>query len=214
MRMFRWGLGLAGLAVAGAVMVGALGIGTGAQAQEGEGDGVRSLYLDSLAEKLGVTVEDLQTAQESARAAALDEAVAAGIITAEQAERIRNHEPGVGKHRGAGGRMVRAIKSVFGAAAGVIGIEPEALKSELVAGKSLVEVGADHGVSRDVLKAGIVSGVEAQLQVALDAGDITVEQYDAMVAGLNDRIDEVLDRVGGKSHGGPRGAGIESDPTS
>lgn len=92
----------------------------------------------------------------------------------------------------------------------MIGIEPEALKDELMAGKSLAEVGADNGVARDALKAGIISSVETELQAALDAGNITVEQHDAMLAGLNDRIDELLDRSGI----GPRGERDGSDPTS
>ena len=208
MRMMRWGLGVAGLAVAGAVVVGALGLGVGAQAEEGEKNGLHALYLDLVAEKLGVTVDELQAAQEAARGEALDEAVATGVITAELAERIRNHEPGAGRHRG--GRMSHAIKNIFGAAAALIGSEPEARQDELLAGKSLAEVGADNGVSRDDLKAGIISSVEAELQAALDAGKITAEQYDAMLAGLNDRIEEVLDRTGFRTHGDR----VETDPTS
>ncbi len=209
MRMLRWGLGLSGLAVAGAVVVGALGLGVGAQAEEGEKSGVRALYLDLVAEKLGVTVEDFQAAQEAARGEAIEQAVATGVITAEQGERIRNKEAGAGRHH-RGGRLGHAVKNVFGAAATVIGIEPEALKDELMAGKRLAEVGADNGVARDALKAGIISSVETELQAALDAGNITVEQHDAMLAGLNDRIDELLDRSGI----GPRGERDGSDPTS
>lgn len=101
----------------------------------------------------------------------------------------------MGRHH-RGGRLGHAGKNVFGAAAAVIGIEPEALKAELTAGKSLAEVAADNGVTRDTLKTGIISSVQAELQAALDAGKITVEQYDAMLAGLNDRIDGALDRTG------------------
>ena len=82
MRMLRWGLGLSGLAVAGAVVVGALGLGVGAQAEEGEKSGVRALYLDLVAEKLGVTVEDFQAAQEAARGEAIEQAVASPGLSA------------------------------------------------------------------------------------------------------------------------------------
>ena len=82
MRKRKWGLAAAaaGLAVA---------IGAGVVMAQSEEDGTGIAFLDRVAEKLGVDRETLDTAIEGARSDEIDEAVANGDLTQEQADRLK-----------------------------------------------------------------------------------------------------------------------------
>ena len=82
--MKKWGLGAFGLAaVVGVIALGASVLGGVAQAQEppGEGSSFQEQYQEALAEKLGVSVDELQAAQEAARSQMIDDAVASGRMS-------------------------------------------------------------------------------------------------------------------------------------
>ncbi len=83
------------------------------------------------------------------------------------------------------------------AAAEVLGISEDDLRSALGDGQSLAQVAEAHGMSVEDFKAGLIDKVTADLQAKLDAGDITQEQFDARVADLNANIDEIINRQGG-----------------
>jgi hypothetical protein len=83
------------------------------------------------------------------------------------------------------------------AAAEVIGISEDDLRSALEDGQSLAQVAEAHGMSVEDFKAALIDKVTADLQAKLDAGDITQEQFDARVADLNANIDDVINRQGG-----------------
>ena len=63
----------------------------------------------TLADALGITVDELNAARDAARDAALDQAVAEGLLTQEQADAIRN-----GEGRGLGIRMPRGQENAPG----------------------------------------------------------------------------------------------------
>lgn len=148
MKLMRWGLGALGLAVAGAVVVGALGLGVGASAQEPKpADGQNRPVRDAMKQKL------------------------------------EERRPG----------MFKAVRGAFGAAAEVIGIDVETLRTELQAGKSLAQIGEAHGVSRDALKTGIVNKINNQLAQAVVDGKITEAQKTEMLTRVNEHIDQMLD---------------------
>lgn len=118
-----------------------------------------------LAEALGITVEELQTAQENARLAALEQAVELGLITQEQADWIiANGGFGpFGHHRG-----------MFSDE-----IDFEALLAQAL------------GISVDELTAAKQAAAQARLDQALADGLLTQDQYDLMQAhqALQDYID-------------------------
>src|SRR5918998_604475 len=124
--MKKWNKGLMVLAVAGVVALGAV----------------------------GVTTEELQAARKAARDQMIDDAVAKGRISAEQAERLKSLQPGAGLIKAAGAGMLKVAHNVLDTAAGVIGISPEAARAELQAGKSLAQIAADRGVDRSALENG------------------------------------------------------------
>jgi polyhydroxyalkanoate synthesis regulator phasin len=168
----------------------------------GPGGGGRGIdparYETVLAQKLGVTVEVLRNAQTAARNQLIDEAVAAGNLTQEQADRLKNLQPGQIKDRLANGAgaIVRGVHDVFGAAADVLGLTNQQLMQELRNGKSLAQIGQEKNVSRDQLRAAILSESRVQLDEAVSGGKLTQQQADTIYNGLTQRIDQIIDRTG------------------
>lgn len=181
---------------------------------------------EALAEALGITVEELQAAQEEAQAAALAQAVADGLITQEQADQMAE----------VGGRFMRG--GHFGAfgddefLAEALGISVEALTAakeevraaqleQLVADGVLTQEQVDMMAARqavqshldvDGLNAAIQEAYETAVNAALAAGEITQEQADQL---LSDAA--AAPGIGGffgghGSHGAPGGRGGHGHP--
>lgn len=207
--MKKWGLGAFGLAaVAGIVALGASAFGGVAQAQEpAEDSSWHELYQEALAGKLGVSVDELQAAQEDAKTQVIDGAVASGRITEEQAERLRNAEPG-DLRRGFGMRMRHAIGNAFETAAEILGLTTEDVRQGFADGKSLNDLAAEQGVTD--LEAQLITELTADIQAKVTDGSITQEQADRMLENLSERVSNLVDHEGGKfggRFGGPRGFG-------
>jgi hypothetical protein len=151
----------------------------------------------------------------------VDAQVAAGNLTAEQAQRLRdaiNSEDfaglgplGHGKHGGGfkfgggdgprmqlGGLAGIALDSL----AGFLGVTPDVLRTELRE-QSLAQVAQAHGKTPDALKAFITSSAQARVNEAVSAGRLTQQQADAMLQALNSRLDDLINRV--HEARGPRG---------
>ncbi len=177
----------------GAVAIG--GVVTSAQ----EGDGPVGSFLAKVADKLGVSEDELNTAIDEARTETIDEKVAEGLLTEEQAERLR--EGGFPFHRG----LHRAGGHILDAAADVLGMEKNDLVAELREGNSLADVAAAQGISADDFKAQLLAEVQADIDAKVADDTITQEQADRLSEGLEERIDNILNAQPGEGGiGGPR----------
>lgn len=113
-----------------------------------------------LAQALGISVEELEAAIAEANDAALDQAVANGDLTQEQADAIRTlRQSGEGMGRGFGHHFG------FGA-----DVDYEALLADAL------------GISVDELQAARQEAHDLAIQAAVEAGDLTQEQADMMAA--------------------------------
>jgi hypothetical protein len=119
------------------------------------GGGASDTYL---AEALGITAAELQTAQQAANEAAIDQALADGLITQAQADAL--------KARGAS--FGRGFHGFFGL--GDSAIDMNALLADAL------------GITTDELAAARVEAQGLALAAAVEAGDITQEQADQMQA--------------------------------
>lgn len=122
-----------------------------------------------LANALGISVESLQEAYSAAGDRAIEEAVAQGIITEEQAEEM--------KETGRGFHMPRLKEGMRGQDAN---IDFEALLAD------------ELGITVEALQTARQEAAEAGIQAAIQRGDLTQEQADLMEAGkaLRDYIDQ------------------------
>jgi len=199
--MKKWGLAAFGLAaVAGIIALGASVLGGVAQAQEpDEESNWHELYEEALAEKLGVTVEELQAARKAARDEVIDDAVASGRITEEQAERLRNADFG-DLRRGFGVRVRHAIGNAIETAAEILGLTAEEIRQGFMDGKTLSDLAEEQGVTD--LEAQLVAQLTADIQAKVDDGSITQEQADRMLENLSERVSNLVQSGGGKFHRG------------
>ncbi len=131
-------------------------------------------YQQLLADALGISVEQLQTAYEVARTAAIEQAVDEGLITQEQADEMLVWG-GLGR-RGFGFFGFR--RAPQGVAGGTI--DEEALLANAL------------GITVDELQAAREKANQAAITQAVEEGIITQEQADAMLARRN--LQSYLDR--------------------
>ena len=213
--MTTWGLGALGLAAVGVVAIAAIGIGGGVSAQvapeDSEGRGQR--YRELLAAELGITVEELKTAQTAARDQLIDEALAADEITAEQAERLKALEPGEGIWFGIGGHMLgdkvhRAIVSVFEAASEAVDVPVDELRERIVGGESLVDIAASKNIDETTLKNDLVAALTDKINQAVANDNLDQEIADMLLENLEAMVERAINAEGpfeALHFGGPRG---------
>ncbi len=174
-------------------------------------------FITALAAKLGISEDALRAAL---KAVALDKVAqleADGTITAEQAAEARqriedgaaplfgfgrpggDHDRG-GRVDGRGGPGMHAPADI----AGFLGITEQQLRTELEGGSTLAEVAANHGKSRDELKAFLTDGQKTKLAEAVTAGRLTQAQADARLAEFTANLDGMIDGARTVGRDGPR----------
>lgn len=184
---------------------------------------MQEAYLNALAARLGLSVDQLKEAQKQARIDLINQAVAAGRQTQEQADRmIQAIQSGQGMGqpgqmrpgRGQRGQQQRPNQGQRGpgmpgpgqAIADFLGMTPDQMRAELQAGKSLAQIAEAKGVSRDALKAKILETRKAGLDAAVAAGRMTAEQAEQAAARMSANVDRMLDATPGQ-HRQPRTPG-------
>jgi hypothetical protein len=80
-----------------------------------------------------------------------------------------------------------------GAVAKLAGMSPKDVRAALQQGKSLAQVAADHGISRDGLKAAIASAEKVYLDRSVQSGLLTQAYADQALQALSARLDQIID---------------------
>jgi hypothetical protein len=203
-----------------ALTVGLIAV-AGAGAQEGTGSGPVGDFVTRLADRLGISEDELTTAVKDVEIDMVNQAVTDGRLTQEQADEIIQriqdgpvHFPGQGRP---GPRVCKARDFVLESAAEVLGMEVGQLEGQLNSGKSLAQVAEEQGMSVEDFKAALIADVDADLQAKVDAGEITQEQKDRMLARFTENVDRIINHVPepgfpGRCHGrgGPPPEGDEA----
>jgi hypothetical protein len=150
------------------------GLGLHKHGERGEGD-------ELLAAELGISVDELEAAKETAREAALDQAIADGLITQEQADLM------------AAGQALRDYLDQDAVLAGLLGLSAEELEAAKEEGsiRDLVEA---SGLTQEEIMTAMQEARETAVAEAVADGVITQEQADQL---------EAMPGRGG--FGGPRG---------
>jgi hypothetical protein len=169
-------------------------------------------YLDTLAAELGVDRAALGPAALAAANAAIDAAVAAGDLDAEDAEEARARiaeleDParllvrgfGHGHRHGPGGvgfglRLGEAVD----AAAEALGMEDDDLVEAMRDGSSLQELAEQQGVDYATVSSAVLAAVQAEVDDAVADEDITQERADEIIANLSEWLED-----GGEANFGP-----------
>jgi polyhydroxyalkanoate synthesis regulator phasin len=187
----------------------ALGVGVlvtrGAGAQSGgEEQKLGDRFVAETAERLGVTPEELTEAMTGAQVEIIDQAVAEGRLTEEQAAKlkVRIEEYGplsvIGRgHRDRPGKgLCHGARLVATAAGEVLGKEPAEVAEAVKSRESLAEQGQAQGMSVAEFKTALLDTVKRMLQAKVDEGKITQEQADRIFAGIEEHIDRIVNFEG------------------
>jgi hypothetical protein len=192
------------------VVLGALVLGagvlmtTGAGAQEGEAQKPGERFVAETAERLDVTSEELTSAMAEAQFEIIDDAVAEGRLTEDEAaklkERIEEYGPLAVIGRRHRDRDVEGLchgaRLVVGAAAEVLGKEPVEVAEAVKSGESLAEQARAQGMSVEDFKTALLDTVKRMLQAKVDEGTITQVQADRIFAGIEENIDGIVNFEG------------------
>jgi hypothetical protein len=200
-----------GLAVGIALL--ALVVGAGAALAGGLGFGDdNKAFLNDVAKRLDVTPEKLQDALLGAYNDRLDAAVAAGTITKEQADELKQRAkdngglPLVGGGRRSGFEphhgLVRGVS--LDAAATYLGLSQADLRTELESGKTLAEIASAQGKTAAGLKQALSDAAKSSLDGAVKAGKLTQAQADELLTRLEARLDDLIAGKVGPDFGRPR----------
>jgi hypothetical protein len=153
-------------------------------------------FQAAVAEKLGVTTQELQNAYKEASLERLEAAVKAGRITEEEADRIRAriesgdflgpYGPGFGPHF-----HVEGGPALEGAA-DYLGLTEAELHERLRDGQTLAEIAKAEGKSVDGLEQALLAAAKERLDQAVEDGRITAAQRDEMLERLESKIDALV----------------------
>jgi ribosomal protein S20 len=173
--------------------------------------------IDDAAAQLGVQPKKLSDALKQALENRIDAAVDAGVLTAEQGQRLKARidageypflfAPGVDSRDGFRGddlwqRGLGHHTDFLGAAAAYLGMSEDDLR-EALEGKTLAEIAKDKGKSVSGLVAALVAAEEKKIDEAVAGGRITKAQATEIKARLQDRMQALVD---GELHGPGPGA--------
>ena len=177
-------------------------------------------FREALADILGISVDEYDAAVEQAQDRVVDEALAEGWLTEEQAELLQwrmDRAPGfrmpdMGRGWGdLGHGAMGGGHSLLSIAADKLGMSLTDLLTELENDKSIAAVAAERGVDTQVIVDAYLAQAKEKLDEAVAEGDITQNQADYQLEKLQERITDQLDNTGlgglrgGGRHGGPKG---------
>lgn len=93
----------------------------------------------------------------------------------------------------------------------LLGLSQEELREQFAAGNTAAEIAAVQGVELDTVVTALTDEVEAKIAERVEAGNITQEEADEKLAGLEEKITERLNTVptGRRGHGHGRARGSE-----
>jgi hypothetical protein len=171
-------------------------------------------FLNDAAKRLDVPPAELKAALQGAYGDRLDAAVAAGKITKEQADAMKQRSTqgglpffGGGDHHGGFGHHGPPS---LAAAATYLGLTEAELRAELQAGKTLAQVAKAQGKSVDGLQKALAAEMKTKLDAAVAAGKLTRAQADELQARMTEHLDDLVNGNSGPD-GHHRGHGPDWD---
>ncbi len=155
----------------------------------------------------------------------LDGLVSSGTITQAQADAVTkalqdarpamDHEGG---RWGGPGRGGPGFGVALDEAAKALGLDLDALRTELQGGKTLAQIASDHGVDIQKVIDALTAAAKTKLDAAVTAGRLTQEQADARLAETTTRLKDLVDQQfpgkGGPGHRGGRPGGKDEGGTT
>jgi hypothetical protein len=210
---------------AAALAVGGAGAGVAATKMTQSPSAESKAVINDAAKTLGVEPSKLSAALKKAMEDRIDAAVAAGRLTKQQGEELKQRiesddfplfGPPAFEH---GFGAPHPFFHGLDAAATYLGLTEAQLESRVNSGKTLAQIAKAEGKSVDGLKAAMLKDAQAKLDEAVEAGRLTKAQEQQVLKDLEQRIDDLVDgqlRLRFRDHDGPgfrRGFDRQRPPT-
>jgi ribosomal protein S20 len=198
--MYRMNRKLVAAGVAAVAVIGGSVGGAIAASSDDSPAAEKQAFLDDAAKRLNVSPQALESALQDAAKTRIDAAVAAGRLSKDEGDRLK---AAIDAGRlplffGGPGRFVHpgVVFGVLRAAADYLGLTPEELIGDLRSGKSLADVASAQGKTVDGLKQAIVAAARSKLDEAVKSGRLSADQESQLLARLQSRLDDLVDRAG------------------
>ena len=190
------------LAVVGTLLYG----GGAALADDGHGQGTAATRQERcqrmaqrIAERQGITVEQLEAKLRQRALDRIDAALKAGRISAEQAAKLKERvnawklcaSSGEGHDKR---HHALALGSMLAGAADYLGLTHDQLRQELGAGKSLKDIATAKHLSVPGLKDAMLARIKARLDKAVADGKLTAERRDALLEKYGQLVDRLIEK--------------------
>ena len=193
------------LVLAAAIVLGLTGAAMGIVAAQTNGEGDPQQHKDEytarLAENLGISQEELEDAILQTKLDLVDEAVADGRLTEEEAAQARERiESGEGFQRppGEGRRQPGCQEAeIAQRVAEFLGIPQGEVTSGLAQGQTLAQIAEENGSSAEELAAFLLSSTQERVAQAVEDGKIDEARAEEILANAEERIDRLIHREGG-----------------
>jgi len=175
-----------------AALVAAAGGGVAVAASDSSSSAENKAVLDSAARQLGISPSKLNNALKEALSDRVDAAAAAGRLTKDQADELKQRIQsddfplfgGLHRHDFRHGHFLGRLD----AAASYLGLTESQLRKQLAGGKTLAQVAQAQGKPVDGLVDALVAAAKKHLDTAVAAGRLTQSDADDMLNGLRARI--------------------------
>ena len=172
---------------------------------------------EAIAEALGISVEKYEETLTAAQKQVLEDAVAAGELTQDQADRMQDR---LGKTGGFGGigRMGHGLGGeslLLTVAAEKLGMTESELMTELQDSKTIAGLAEEKGVDTQIITDAYLAQWKEKLDAQVADGTLAQEEADAKLVErtetLPDRLTSTWEKMGGLGHG--RHGGRPDDDT-
>jgi hypothetical protein len=164
-------------------------------------------YITALAGNLGITEDQLRDALAKTSTDLIDQALAGGDITQEQADALKEHVEGgqylfgaprllKGFDRGWSGSsafpLIGRLDDVADAVATYLGVSTDDLMSSLADGQSLAEIATANSKDVEGLKTVIRDAAKAELDEGVADGDLEQADADDLLSSLDEKLDDII----------------------
>jgi hypothetical protein len=193
---------------------------------------LRDLFLDNLAEALGIDRTALDSAIVTAGNTTADEAVANGTLTPQQGDALKERvqsgdfgflggRGGPGRHGGPGGhgggvRIPGVKDAIVAAAAQTLNLTEDELVTQLRGGQTLAQIAEAQGTTEQAVVDAALAAAKTELDAAVANGTVTQAQADAVYTQLQERGANLFfgGRGGRGRHHEHNGENVPSTPSA
>lgn len=157
--------------------------------------------LAAIAQQQGISEQELKNFMIQQMSQRIEQGVKDGKLTAEQAEKMKQNMDKRATDRINGNVPMRGHRFVDNKELlSLLKVDAQTFRAEMKAGKSLAVVAKEHGVAEQTLKDFLLKQMQQHLDDAVKAGRVSADKAETMKAGMEQRVDNMMNGKGHMHH--------------